>query len=381
MIQCAVRFETCLRGKPSCQCRLAGNLRPVKLVDGSTVSIPDTEANQAEYSQLGSQQRESRSDDKTDQRLAVVWRSGWIYARLRVHNLIVVALAAVVLGYAALGLFAARVQRDAVRSIVNAGGSVEYRGPLSHGGPNWDPGAWYAVGRSRPMPSTRGPLVKPEPWWPPWLVTRLGTDYFDTVVRVSISGGYGSDAEMYQIGRLPELAELSASGSPLVTDRGLAYIKGLRKLRVLSIHSLYQVTDAGLIHLKDLKNLESLFLASANVSDAGLVHLQGLSELKVLDLRNNPRVDGSGFARLTGLTKLSWLLLDGSGLKDAGMAKLKCLTSLRYLNVSDTCVTDAGLAHLSCLTGLQYLDIVSTRVSDAGALQFQKALPKTIVRH
>jgi hypothetical protein len=201
----------------------------------------------------------------------------------------------------------AHVQRDAVTAIVKAGGTVKYNGPAG------------ADTRNR------------EERWPPWLVAYIGVDYFYSVVKVNISGGRGSDAEMAHIGHLHHLQELSA-------------------------HSV-DVTDVGIAHLERLKNLQVLYLDRTSITSGGLVHLERLSDLSLLGLRNNPQIDGSALLHLTGLTKLRWLLLDGSG------------------------VSDAGVAHLQCMTGLEFLDVTHTGVSAAGAGRLQRALPKALVRH
>jgi Leucine-rich repeat (LRR) protein len=258
-------------------------------------------------------------------------RSRWTYARLRVRHLIILVL---VIG-TGMGWLARRahIQRDAVAAIVKAGGTVKYNDHSNNVGLIWNR----------------------KHWWSRWIIAYLGGDYFYTVVKVQIGGGRGSDAEMAQIGGLADLQELFAAGSPDVSDRGLACIEGLKKLRVLYLYNM-QVTDAGMAYLKDLKNLEWLLLDGTKVTDAGLVHLIGLSNLRVLGLRNDLQVGDAGLVHLKGLTKLSWLLLAGTG------------------------VSDAGLVHLRCLTGLQWLDLKDTRVSDDRMRELRQALPNTIVK-
>ena len=58
----------------------------------------------------------------------------------------------------------------------------------------------------------------------------------------------------------------------VITDRGLAHLRGLRHLRMLDIEG-NKITDAGLVHLSGLSKLEILDIAGTEVTDAGLVQL------------------------------------------------------------------------------------------------------------
>ena len=240
--------------------------------------------------------------------------------RFPVRDLVVLAAGvATVLGWFLLSV---RIQREAVEAIVRAGGTVRYSGQAPNGGLTW---------------SRTG-------WWPPWLVGYLGPDYFYTVVYVYISP-HGSEADMVHIGRLHGLQELWAGSSPGVTDRSLANIKGLTKLRVLSIQNCV-VTDDGLVYLKDLKNLQTLYLANTSVTDAGLVHLRGLSSLMRLDLRNTLQVRDAGLVYLRDMTNLSELFLNGSSVTDAGLSHLKCLRGLTYVRLDDMGVSRSAVQEL-----------------------------------
>jgi hypothetical protein len=248
-----------------------------------------------------------------------VLRTGRRYLRLSVRGLIVLVLVVGVwLGWLVCG---ARVQREAVAAIKEAGGWVEY---------DWERG------------DAHGMLGTP--WAPQWLVDLVGVDYFGHVTLSRIA----SDSELVQIGRLTRLRTLYLDGS-FIGDDGLAHLKGLKDLSFLDLGET-QVTDSGLAHLKWLESLSALSLRCTQVSDAGVAHLSRLTNLSGLDLGN---------------TQVS----------DAGLMHPKPLTNLSGLNLRGTQVTGTGLAHFKGLTKLQRLVLSGAQVTDAGASELKPALP------
>jgi hypothetical protein len=88
---------------------------------------------------------------------------------------------------------------------------------------------------------------------------------------------------------LPRLRRLVIyGGSPGITDRGLAGLKGKTSLEALELRNT-RVTDDGLRVLLDLPNLRSLTLyydpwRGARLTDAGLSHLRNLPKLETVKL-------------------------------------------------------------------------------------------------
>ncbi len=84
-----------------------------------------------------------------------------------------------------------------------------------------------------------------------------------------------------------------------VTTANLAYLRDLKKLRVLNLCVSHKpdITDEGLAHVAGLTALENLDLFSQEVTDTGLVHLEGLTALRVLDVRST-KVTAEGTTRL-----------------------------------------------------------------------------------
>jgi hypothetical protein len=120
------------------------------------------------------------------------------------------------------------------------------------------------------------PVPNEQPWWPGWLVDRVGLDYFGNVVCVGLSEA-GSDAELSHVGRLNRLQELHVSSH--VTDAGLKNLTGLTRLREMTLSygnsrglEPTGISDVGLAHLiglallRGLTGLERLTLLMTNVS-------------------------------------------------------------------------------------------------------------------
>jgi hypothetical protein len=76
-----------------------------------------------------------------------------------------------------------------------------------------------------------------------------------------------------------------------VTDAGLQYVRGMTKLRKLSIGNT-QVTDRGLDHLRALKSLEELALDYTRVTDVGIKALKAaLPTLRVIQQSRTEALD------------------------------------------------------------------------------------------
>jgi hypothetical protein len=197
-------------------------------------------------------------------------------------------------------LHLARVQRQIVQAIRDAGGTVSY---------DWQ--------------HSNGQTVKDgHPAGPRWLQSHLGPDLFNHVTLVQLGGTRTDQADelMTRIGQLRRLESLSADFTSLGND-GLARVAGLSRLRYLSL-SHTKVTDEGLADLRGLARLEHLNLLDTKVSDAGMEHLAGLKDLKSLELFRS-RVTDLGLKRLVGLSGLRTLSLQETRVTDDGVNALQ----------------------------------------------------------
>ena len=173
------------------------------------------------------------------------WRR---FLRFSVRGLIVLVIA--IGGGLGWLVRSARIQREAVATICDAGGSVLYDWEWSDGD--------YTKRR--------------EPWAPGWLVELIGVDYFGHVTDVLLTEI--TDTAMVPVGRLTGLQSLRHAYESPLTDAGMAHLKGLTSLQHLDLGGT-QIGDAGLVHLKGLYDLSELDLGFTQVTDAGLARLRG----------------------------------------------------------------------------------------------------------
>jgi internalin A len=199
------------------------------------------------------------------------WRR---YLRFSVRGLIVVVL--LVGSWLGWIVRSARIQREAVAAINEAGGYAYY---------DWE---WGNRGwRSGGAPNA-----------PTWLVKQLGVDYFSRVVRVEFDEKSGSDAKLVHVGHFPALESLLLANCRNVGSYGLTHLHGLTNLSELDVSNTF-VGDSGLAHLEGLRNLSTLNLAKTRITDAGMIHLRRLTELTSVDLRDD-QVRSAGLAHLAG---------------------------------------------------------------------------------
>ena len=158
--------------------------------------------------------------------------------------LVFVTLSAVACTWFVVKLQQARRQREAVKAIVEAGGSVvyDYEVTLGNGVP---------VAPSAPRPKPPGPA---------WVRKLLGDDFFAKVVVARIQ----NDAGLEHVRELTDLEELDLGGTQ-VTDAGLQHLRKLTRLGRLDLEGT-QVTDAGLAHVNGLFSLRRLVLAETGVT-------------------------------------------------------------------------------------------------------------------
>ncbi|QDV23903.1 leucine-rich repeat domain-containing protein [Aureliella helgolandensis] len=216
------------------------------------------------------------------------------------------------------------------------------------------------------------------------------------------------------------------SGATSVDDDGLAVLKNMPQLKVLSADYLW-VSEDGLAHLAKPEQLSELYLAKTLVDDTSLEFIAGLTGLKKarlaqssisseglklleklpledLDISECSQLDDAsmssvgkmttlkrlnlwrvaltdeGIAHLANLNNLEWLNLDNTRLSDAGVAYLSGMTKLKFLHLGSTSVSDAGLDALHPLTNLKDLKVTRTAVTAAGVEAVEQAIPGVSVQ-
>jgi hypothetical protein len=129
--------------------------------------------------------------------------------RLRVSVRGLAVLVLVIGGLLGWAVRSARIQRDAVAAILDAGGIVQSRAQLH--------GHWINYGKF---------------WMLGWVVDRIGIDYFVRIKVISLH--YATDATLLHTGQLTGLRKLKLPGSS-VTDKRLRAIETLTELRSLDL--------------------------------------------------------------------------------------------------------------------------------------------------
>src|SRR5690349_5177813 len=120
-------------------------------------------------------------------------KNRWLWLRFRLRTLLFLfAIVCVLIGSVVIS---ARRQTEAVRAITKAGGSVyfDYQQKLV------------------PVPGQPGLFRNdpdPQPGGPAWLRKLIGDDFFCNVIRASFGNSVISDADLWQLAKLPSLEQV-----------------------------------------------------------------------------------------------------------------------------------------------------------------------------
>ena len=127
------------------------------------------------------------------------------------------------------------------------------------------------------------------------------------VRTLQIGGDQLTDENLSYVGEMSGLEELSISWGYRLADKGFSHLSGLKRLRILDVeHS--KMTDASLDAIGKLTNLEELQISGAGFSDRGIAQLKGLTRLKYLSLgEGNHQVSDAGLAFLKGMSELEYV--------------------------------------------------------------------------
>ena len=196
-------------------------------------------------------------------------RRRWFSFSLR-SLMLLVAIVSIPLGWVGWKINRARNQRAVVAELKKLYADITYDNTLV-----------FATGRHAANPQG-----------PKWLIRLLGEDYFVEVRGVTYDGSQVSDDDgseitdetLSLIARLPEVLDVViCTGTGQITDKGLAHIAKIRKLKFLRLGNHDQVSN----RLQD----------SMKITDEGLVHLYGQRKLNYLSL-NSLHVTQSGIDKL-----------------------------------------------------------------------------------
>jgi Leucine-rich repeat (LRR) protein len=222
-----------------------------------------------------------------------------------------------------------------------------------------------------------------------------------------------------ELAHAPCLERLCLSGEARFTDRQVACLEGLTRLKSLTLHGgNCRLTDASLASIAKLENLEELYFIrmAPRFTPAGLEHLKHLKKLKKVDFgltwvgragnlygseiarqlaampqlesiegagnflpedikalgtlphlrclrmylkdRRHGYVSPIGLGHLAGLDSLEELrILTMDTLSEADLMGVEQLRNLKHLGISSHGVTEGGVALIGKLRSLEHLDI------------------------
>gem|GEM_PF-2378856 len=260
-------------------------------------------------------------------------RRRWLQFSLR-GFIVLMALAAVLMGWWSYWHHRIRKQRTALEEIASLQGRLTKRTNL-----------WI----NRPIISS----VNRTPWW-------LRADGEKTIPvttgvsfdLLSYDDGFPEksglrDRDLRMLAVFPYLYEVSVPRSE-VGDDGLAWVKPLRRLRRLDL-SQTPVQDDDLAALAGLRELQSLTLDGVQLRGEGLAYLAGCRNLQSLVLTDVPlTIDGA--KHLNGLSSLKELNLQSQDLSQLNLHDLPELLELSIHLTDDE--ADVRLANLPKLHNL-----------------------------
>lgn len=168
-----------------------------------------------------------------------------------------------------------------------------------------------------------------------------------------------TDTDMELLAGFTGLEKLELGINTLITDEGLKHLKGLGKLRILSIALCPKLTGASFADLAGFDQVVMLNISHNEIiSDDNLTHLQELESLQILTASS-----------MRGAT-------------DEGLKHLSKSSDLRSLRFKSELVTDQGLDYLAELKNLETLNLTGcSQLTDVGIKKLQQALPDcTIVK-
>lgn len=192
--------------------------------------------------------------------------------------------------------------------------------------------------------------------------------------KLSLPGTCLENRDLSGWGRCSQLEEIQLSIGPRADQ--LAFLPGLKRLRVLSLHGCDQVDNNAAEIISRCAGLKTLYLGQTSVTDAGVACLSRLPYLEELDLNYNERLTGSGLESFRGHPNLRKLSLESTGLTDVTLAVVVSLPALQELWLRGCQqLTDGSVDTLAKCRKLTKLIIYQTSLSERGIAALKQRLP------
>ena len=211
-----------------------------------------------------------------------------------------------------------------------------------------------------------------------WTLTPEGT-----IKAIVIDGQQMSKAAMKLFGEQPDLETLQISNYRELNDEMVTFLKGLKKLKNLSIVNSSGITDAAVkmiveafpnlttldlsknTNLKDgalksisaLKELETLAINYCGFSEFGMMDVASLPKLKSLDIRANMTVGNTGLGFLAKIPTLRSLKHRSPAVDDYGLETLTEASNLESLLMQDFNISDSAGESLKKFEKMKELEV------------------------
>ena len=187
----------------------------------------------------------------------------------------------------------------------------------------------------------------------------------NTIKTITFADGSEINAEIIDLcAKQSDLESLTIAGYRGLNDASVAKLKGLKKIKSLSLTNSgisnaaiktiaeafpdlvnldisrnSRLTDAAAREIAKLQHLETLGLLFCDFSEFGILNIAKLPKLKALDIRGNMKIG------------------------DGGMEALAKIPTLRSLKHRSPAVTDAGIQALAAAKALDNLEIQDLRIT------------------
>jgi len=206
-----------------------------------------------------------------------------------------------------------------------------------------------------------------------------------------------TDESIKSLAQAPSIKRIRLPRTEL-TDQGLSFLKDAIHLELLDLAECHRISDAGLIHLKGLTKLRNLTLSGPRITDAGMQHLAGLTNIVAISFHQcaitdesfgalsamtklkefdvfRTRVGGHALSRIAGAKEISKIKMRDSAITTQDIVEqIGKFPNLTAIDLSETKIEDGALVEIGKLTKLEDLNLWRSRVTDSG-IKFLVELP------
>jgi Leucine-rich repeat (LRR) protein len=203
------------------------------------------------------------------------------------------------------------------------------------------------------------------------------------LTRLDLSETRITDRGLLDLKTAQNIIDLNLFYCELVSDQGMAVLKGWQKLKRLNLRGT-KITDSTVQILNRLTTLEALDIGFTQVTDSGLAQLNALANLKEISVGGNKLTDG-GLQALRQMPALTSLDLAGAqrtdsglwsvSLTDSGLDSIATLKDLRHLRLNGVVISPRGLEKLKGLSKLDRLDMQACGRINDDAVPVLEAMP------